>query len=529
MTTMRHSHESWLLLLRVACLALLSLAVVPSQVRAEATFAEAARLELARDYEGALAAYEAFLQAHPRDDLATVAAAAIANIHAIAREDRESAIRAYTRVVSEYPLSGWGAEASRRKAECLQALERWNDAGSAYAEALALAGREREPHSETWVQQVSLAMVDCFQRGGEPQRVIEAYEHALAGELAPLAKAGTLIRLGEAYEVAGKEAEAAARYLEVLETYPLTDPFEQALAKEPLIARHQQVDWEIYRAFEGIAAARREGDFAAVERGCDEVLARSQNPRHRERAEFGKLSARAILTGQYAENVPALRQLVENHPDLRAMPNLEQTLAFFTQAANLAEQARVAPQDAGPLRTLGALLMQQNLMPQAAVSLERAAALAPDDAATRFTLGQAYAASGRLPEAAAQFHAYLEQNPQDAMACNQIGYTYLAMNQAEASIPFFRRYVEIAPDDANAHDSLGEGLMRGGHLSEAVAEYETAIRLDVSFANSYFMLGEIHRQLGNREQARAAYARFVELAPDDQRVAEARTHLSELG
>jgi tetratricopeptide (TPR) repeat protein len=502
---------------------------IAGPARAAGTFAEAARLEQARDYDGALAAYAAFLQAQPGDELAGTAAMAIANIELLVRRNPERAVEAYDRVLRDYAQSGWGAEAARRKAECLQALERWSEAGEAYGRALELTGSEREPHSAGWIQEVSLAAADCFYRSGERERVIATYEKALAGNLPSDAAAATLYRLGDCYETSGDESQAAARYAQILEGYPFAPVFNDALAKRELIERHRALDWASCEAFTRMRAAIRGGDFAVAESLAAAIVAGSGSQALRDGAEYNRIGAHALRTGEFEEGYRQMVALAAQRPDLaRVVPSLDQRIQFYAAIAAMQAGLRANPENADGWRDFGEMASRAGAVGPAVDALERAAAIEPGNSDTALLLGYAYAAAGRVDDATRAFDLYLERNPQDGATCNQIGYTYLAANRPEQALPYFRRYAALAPEEANAHDSLGEGLMRAGKLAEAAAEYETAIRLEPGLANPCFMLGEIYRELGDRAKAAAAYTRFIELAPEDDRAADAHTRIEEL-
>jgi tetratricopeptide (TPR) repeat protein len=491
---------------------------------------QAAAYERAGNPRAAIEAYASFLDHQPNDRLAPVAAYATANLRCQALRDTIGAIRAYDRVVRQYPTSDLAAEAARRKAECLQGRKQWVDAGEAYAQALTLAGQgsAAAAPSTDWINEVSLGVADCFYQSGDPRRVIEAYEDALEGPMAPQPAATALYRLGDAYEKIGEPERAAICYARIVEDYPFAGVFDAAVGKRELIRGHRALEWTPYLIYARTSGDFARRDFAAVPARCDSILALSQNAPLRACAAYRKIVAETQTGGDFTGARQRLSALLDSLPDPRTMPNARQQLERYETMAEAEQRAAENPNDAGSQTALGGLYLQLGLVTRAAEVLERAVALAPDDAETRLYYGYACNATGRPEPAMAAFQFYLERNPSDTNAINQIGYALLQQGDAARAIPYFRRLVELTPDDPNAHDSLGEGLLNAGQLPEAAAEYERALELDPTFANSRFMLGEVYRRLDDAPKAIAAYRRFLEQTPEGPQTDAARAALEQL-
>lgn len=497
-------------------------------VRGQDNFDRAAAFGMAGDHQAALQEYESFLAEHPHDRLAPVAAIAAVNIHFLALEDHEAAVRACDRVLTDYHESAWAPDAARRKGECLQIGEEWAAAGEAYRQALELSGCGESDVSTDWVDEVSLAAADCYYQLGDHGEVVETYERALKASLPPHSTATVLYRLGDCYESDGEIENAARNYARIIEEYPFAPAFDQAMTKRELITQCTNLDLTPYLMYAQTAQDLRNRDFAGALQRTDEILSGTDNEVLRMCTRHRKIVAETMISGNFTEGARELAGLLAGLSDQRSMPDAQQRLERFAAIAELEAQARAGPDDAAALRVLGRAYLRSGAIPRAVETLEQARALAPDDAQVHQLLGHAYAAAGRNEEAGRAFGVYLQENPNDTTALNIIGYTYLNLGDAERAVSYFRRYAEIAPEEANAHDSLGEGCLGAGRLDEAAAEYERAVAIDPSFFNSHFMLGEIYRQLEQNEKAAAAYERFLELAPTDLRGEQARTALREL-
>lgn len=491
----------------------------------------AAACERAGQPEAAIDAYASFLEQTPQDRLAPVAAYALANLRCLALHDTTGAIPAYERVSRDYPASELAAEAARRRAECLQARNQWADAGEAFAQALTLAGQgpvSASPSPE-WMNEVALGVADCLDRTGDQRRVVQAYERALAGPIAPQPAAAALLRLGDAYEKLAEPASAAACYARIVEAFPFAGAFDAAVGKRAVIDRYRSLDWEPYLIYRRTSTDFARRDYAMAPARCDSVLARSGNAALRACATYRKIVAETQTQGDFRSAHQRLSALLDSLPDPRTMPNAQRQLEQYEQIAATEARAEANPEDAASQSALGGLYLQLGLMTRALAPLERAVALAPEDADTRLLYGYACNASGRAEEALAAFRYYLERNPDDAGTLNQIGYALLQRGEAEQALTYFRRYAELAPDDANAHDSLAEGLFNAGQLEESAAEYGKALELNPAFTNSRFMLGEVYRRMGSNALAIATYQRFLEQVPEGAQADAARAALEALG
>jgi tetratricopeptide (TPR) repeat protein len=510
------------------------------------------------DAAGALAAYEAYLAASPQGEYAPLAALAAGTVRSDALQDPAGAIASFDRVLRDYRTSPWASEAARRKGACLEGQKGWAAAGDAYREALDLAATgstapsapatagDRGPDggevdagasavesapavSAAWINEVSLAAANCYFQLGDRQKVIETYEHALAGSLPGEARATTLYRLGECNENAGDLAQAARRYRAVLENHPLAPEFALALGKRAVIEPHESLDWASYEAFGAAVRAMRQRDFATTLQQCETAAAGTGSEALKQHTEYCRIVAETITSGDYSAGVRQLENLRRRMPRAAVPRQLEQLIPQYQLTADLEAEVAKSPQDAPALGRLGRNYLQNGSLQPAVRLLEQALALDPEDNESQFALGQAYMQLGDTQRAADAFDRYLVRVPVDLTALNLIGYTLIGTDP-ERAIGYFQRYTALAPEDPNAHDSLGEGYLTAGRLEEAAAEYERAVALDAGFTNSYFMLGQVYQRMSRNDQAVAAYQRFIALTGgNDPRAGQAQAALGEMG
>jgi len=495
---------------------------------ASAQLEQAVSFEMDGQYEQAREVYRVFAADHPQHRLAPLAVMAQGNIELLALDSQSAALATYEQLVREYPQSSWAPEAARRKAEVLARDEAWLPAGQAYGEALALvAGRTDGPDAE-WINEVSLASADCFYQAGEHAAVIETYETVLQRPLPAEAAATITYRLADCYETSGRAELAAARYAEVLRSYPGQQPSRDAIGKRELIDQYASVDWAPYLALAEARGAVRGGDLAAALEHYARAREVTDDPAVRQCADYGMIYTETRLNGDYTQGLERLERFLDGVSDPSRFPSSEQLAQLFRSVADAERRVREHPENAAELRALGLQYVQAQASTKAIEVLERARDLDPENGDTYLGLGYAYQGARRAAEAQQAFNVYLEHEPDDTQVLNMIGYTCLGSGDAEAAIGYFERYAQIAPHDPNAHDSLGEGYLTAGRLEDAAREYERAVELDETFANSFYMLGRVYRELDQPEKAVAAYQRFLLLNAGGPQADEARAALEAL-
>lgn len=111
--------------------------------------------------------------------------------------------------------------------------------------------------------------------------------------------------------------------------------------------------------------------------------------------------------------------------------------------------------------------------------------------------------------------AILKYHPNNAMALNALGYTLADRTERYAeAFELISRALSIEPNDPAIIDSMGWVQYRLGNYEEAVLRLREAMKAfpDPEVAAH---LGEVLWVMGDREEARAAWARGMELNPDN--------------
>jgi tetratricopeptide (TPR) repeat protein len=84
------------------------------------------------------------------------------------------------------------------------------------------------------------------------------------------------------------------------------------------------------------------------------------------------------------------------------------------------------------------------------------------------------------------------------------------------------------PLEADKNFKVGSFYFKKGSYKAAALRYEEATRWNPGMAEAWLRLGESQERLKNSSAARKAYAKFLEVAPDDKDADEVRKKLNSL-
>lgn len=237
----------------------------------------------------------------------------------------------------------------------------------------------------------------------------------------------------------------------------------------------------IAQAFASALARLRQGDAAAAEHACLEVL----------EAEPDHVEALRML---------AMLRFRQGRPDA-AEALLRQVLAL-------------RPDDAAALANLGTALQTLGRHGEAQASYERALALDPGDAGAHFNRGNALRALGRTEEALVCYENALEFAPEFAEAWNNRGLALHALGRFEPARASHERALAIRPGFVAALNNLGNALRQLGRLEEALRAYEDVLAQESGHGEALNNRGGTLRDLGRYEAALASYRQLLDLQPE---------------
>ena len=210
----------------------------------------------------------------------------------------------------------------------------------------------------------------------------------------------------------------------------------------------------------------------------------------------------------------------------------------FRQAVKLAPQMAEAHLD------LGLVLGQEGKLPEATASIQRALELDPKLSSAHMFLGIFLSQQNRPQEAIAALKQELTLQPKNVEALTWLGTVEMGAGDTVGAAAAFDRAVELAPNDLDileyrgrahslvsrdsyakmaqidpgswhVHRVRGELFAEEDRHPEAIAEFQAAIKLQDRNPDLYEALGDECRKANRLQEARDAYARELDLTPQN--------------
>lgn len=212
--------------------------------------------------------------------------------------------------------------------------------------------------------------------------------------------------------------------------------------------------------------------------------------------------------------------------------------AAFRDAVKLAPKMPEAHLD------LGLVLGREGKLPEATSSIERALELDPKLPSAHMFLGIFLSEQNRPQEAIAALREEVAGDPKNVEALTWLGTVELGAGDAGSAANAFDRALELSPNDLNLLELCGKAhslvardsyarmaqidpgswhvhRVRANLLAdeerhgEAINEYKEAIKLEARNPDLYEALGDECRKANRLEEARDAYAKELELTPQN--------------
>jgi superkiller protein 3 len=147
--------------------------------------------------------------------------------------------------------------------------------------------------------------------------------------------------------------------------------------------------------------------------------------------------------------------------------------------------------------------------------MERAASADPKSAAIEDEVGFLLAVLQRNAEAKTHFARAIELDPRYASAQFHLGVVYWLEKDPDRAIPLLQTAAALAPEVFDYRLKLGLAFFEVGHYSESVTELQAATRIDARNGAAWNSLGLSLQMTDRLDESREAYAKAVELSPDD--------------
>jgi len=204
----------------------------------------------------------------------------------------------------------------------------------------------------------------------------------------------------------------------------------------------------------------------------------------------------------------------------------------------------LAPDLAEAHLDLGLVLGREGKQEEAVAALRKALALNPKLASAHMFLGVFLYQANRRDEAVEELNQELALDPKSSEALTWMGIVELAAGHPERAVGPLDRAAEVTPDDLNlleyrgrahslvardsyarmarnspnswqVHKVQAELYADEGRHADAAKEYDAAIRQEQRNPDLYEGLGDAYRSMNELEQAQKAYAKELELSPQN--------------
>lgn len=294
-----------------------------------------------------------------------------------------------------------------------------------------------------------------------------------AAELMP-AQVRPIYLAGEAFERAGKRAEAIAQYRAAVALVPNDDAIVLALARVQLADGQSPAAESTYRQ-----ALALKPDSAPAQLGLAESLLRQQ---------------------KNAEAVDLLKDYLQNAPDDRQ--------ARFDRAV---------------------ALQNLNRLDDSLAELDRLDASAPPSAAAAKLRGSIYMQQKKWTDADSAFSKALAASPDDAQLHLWMGHTKMELHDYPAAETELRRSLQLAPANPEALGELASVYYLAAQYDSVLSTLDLLAQREPLTAINWFFRALSCDKLGRKPEAAAAYRKFLELdrgeRPDQEFQAQARLTL----
>lgn len=148
---------------------------------------------------------------------------------------------------------------------------------------------------------------------------------------------------------------------------------------------------------------------------------------------------------------------------------------LYAEAAQNHERAlEASPNHAYASYTLGQAYMKLGRTREAIDAYRHGLEQNPRDAQTRNALGVALVQNGEIEDAVREFEIVLEQNPRDSEAHYFLGAALFKLQRLDRAIEQYSTVATIDPESPYAHFALGATYSRSGDYDRAVSEYSRA-------------------------------------------------------
>jgi TolA-binding protein len=124
--------------------------------------------------------------------------------------------------------------------------------------------------------------------------------------------------------------------------------------------------------------------------------------------------------------------------------------------------------------------------------------------------------------------ARLKANPNDLAALVALAGMYFDASKFDQAIEYDKRALALDPGNPDVRTDYATALHQTGHDLDALAQLETVLAKRPAFVPALYNRGIVLVAIGRRTDAAAAFQKFINAAPNDPRVPDARSEIGDL-
>jgi tetratricopeptide (TPR) repeat protein len=128
-----------------------------------------------------------------------------------------------------------------------------------------------------------------------------------------------------------------------------------------------------------------------------------------------------------------------------------------------------------------------------------------------------------------ELRARLKANPKDLAALVTLSDMYFDAGKYDQAIGYYTRALALDPSNPDVRTDYATALHQTGHDLESLKQLDLVLAERPKFLQALFNRGIVLRAIGRRTDAVAAFRAFIAAAPNDPRVADAKSNIQELG
>jgi tetratricopeptide (TPR) repeat protein len=124
--------------------------------------------------------------------------------------------------------------------------------------------------------------------------------------------------------------------------------------------------------------------------------------------------------------------------------------------------------------------------------------------------------------------ARLKTNPNDLAALVALAGMYFDASKFDQAIVYDKRALTLDPGNPDVRTDYASALHQTGHDLDALTQLETVLAKRPAFVPALYNRGVVLVAIGRRTDAAAAFQKFINAAPNDPRVPDARSEIGDL-